>query len=252
VAAGGSCRADAECTNGYCYAIPGCPGECKSFVASGGDCTSGVCGPSDYCDTMGKTCVPRLAIGTQCTNLLSCQSPASCVNGTCTDGVGHGAQGTMCFGDFPLQCAPGLYCDLMQHACVPVLAAGAACDRELACADGLTCMLHGGGLGNCAPFIDVGRPCDPTFSVGCTRSAMCDAASKICQSRYVAAGATCMQDANCLTFQPGPSLYCASGQCVSAPGPGDPCTLPDGGAFDRCDFLTSCDLTKGICTAPCQ
>jgi Dickkopf N-terminal cysteine-rich region len=149
--AGDTCQEMVECENHYC--INGqCAGQkdvgdsCEVYCGLGLSCIEGICTESyaeegEACDFME----------------LGCRMGLACVSGTCTAvqcaAVGLGEP---CVWEF-FQCGPDRYCDSASETCVPRKSAGAECESDIWCSDGLTC--DASAMGVCAPPKELGASC---------------------------------------------------------------------------------------------
>ncbi len=197
---GGACKSDYECIGGTCARASGdtgCPGTCKAYVATGGDCAAedATCAPSDFCHGDTQVCTLRAGKDAACDDKIRCGLAFSCTGqdaqtgagGTCT---APSPVGTTCesyfFGN--TSCDPALYCDSSTQKCAARGATGAECNGFYACDDGFVCIGltfdEDGNImtpGRCTAPLDVGQTCDPSFGeTGCPLSTSCDMTSRQC------------------------------------------------------------------------
>ena len=260
VAVGGTCQADQECSDGWCdqgpTAVPGCPGTCRSRVASGATCARATqCPATDYCDPVALRCATASALGAGCTGGPSCGPQRVCAgvglgNGTgvCVDPA-TGGEGAACTPFFAQECRPDLYCSPNGAVCRPRVALGGACEIRYGCQDGLVCTVsQGASSGRCVAVADVGGACDPAQEgeSACAGDLLCDPASSRCVARKVPSnvGHVCLSTIDCND----PTLYCHAGACAPrlsleaacSPTEDQPCL------YGKCDAATlRCGLSCG-------
>ena len=201
VTTGIGCRADFECSGGWCANVAlGCGAVCRPFATAGGDCTAAPCDTASYCSSghcvadgisaaacdLARPC----AAGLVCRGLIP-GSPGS--TGSC--GAIAKAGESCATSD---ECALGLYCASGTLKCAARVADGAQCTDIDACVTGKSCVglayAHGvsvGKPGACGAFLDAGAACDPTADdSGCAVDTACGKTSKTCDA-VGAAGSAC-------------------------------------------------------------
>jgi len=281
VAVGAACRAQEECTAGYCEQGPngsdGCAGTCTNFLAEGATCdpNNDHCAGTDFCDGTTKKCTARVGSGVACGDSPQCTQDLFCIGfvpaqmgqpgkqGSCKP---QGQVGDEC-GIDPFtgatSCTPGLYCDLSgaTSACKERLAPATDCSQPGSCVDGFACvglkLNHMTGAvtakGKCTMFADVGAACDPTADDdGCPADTNCDAGSKTCVITGPA-GADCSNTATGTGGICNGDLYCDSttNKCTASVPLGGACTPPAMNGNDPCHDGT-CDANSGTCTLVCM
>ena len=231
------CPDQARCRHNVCVELGSFGAACQNH----GDCKA-----EFHCDGGSGTCAWRAAQGEPC-DVAPCRAELWCDPGmarpTC---VGRSGMGMACDTD-PTRCAKGLWCDTNATptaVCVPLAAAGEACDQR-ACGDDLVCRNNAGTcqarLGqdiNCTvtescqtelycaaldnpeqtcealQVVGQGQPCGGR-DVACQAGLYCDGA------RCLAAGgaaAACNDDIHCQAW-----LYCEAGACTARKAQGQPC-----------------------------
>ena len=101
----------------------------------------GICWEADglYCDFQSKKCVKRVAVGDPCQSFsVQCVTGARCdtTDRVCVALKGSGETCTPSESTFDAECQEKLYCSESTSKCTPVLAAGAACTKDVECRPG--------------------------------------------------------------------------------------------------------------------
>jgi hypothetical protein len=215
VAAGGTCRIDEECRDGWCNDSDACPGRCAAYIPAGSACTAAgaVCAPGNDCvEGTCRAATPEARVGADaacdesegpyCRSGLFCNS-----SGVCAAYLGEGA---VCEGD-PEGCRPGTICAEASTTCVRVTmvsTAGGACSQTAVC-DPLASLVCDPSTHVCIALPPAGQPC---FMLGgaygiCGVGAYCDAGT--CRTKK-ADGSACAANGEC------GSGDCTGGTCRSA------------------------------------
>lgn len=277
---GAACERWDECDRGLCTGDLGAPGICAAFTRTPeGPCGSNtLCDEGLYCDE--GRCRPRGRVGDPClghwqacVDGLVCQGYRPPIDdphyyaraqpGACERPRGLGeACRRVSLGD---DCQRPLYCDFAAATptCALPLPRGATCPWIDACADGTTCLgidlgpgaaANGSGMrevlrpGVCAPFGDLGAPCDPAaYGHGCPASLRCDPRTNTCAPRS-ATGEPCNDRNECQGY-----AFChpRTRTCQPQAAHGERCAPLRGGDEALTDgpcFLGRCDPRRKICT----
>lgn len=250
---GGQCFHSDECVSRECSSVtPGCPGLCDAATYCQARC---LLSQDEHCawDVKGgESCVPREPEGGPCSRPADeCRLDLVCIQdtsvlpqwrGTCqkVPGLGQPCSDT---------CVPGAYCDFTEGTgtCRPVLGEDSLCVTNLACKQGLRCIVPSGASvaeGRCRPIADVGEACD--FA---STPSICPSNQKCVGGKCTAAsdGETCGDSLSCgMSF----GKYCNSQtkRCEEKIAYGEKC---DAAAGQQC-LSTTCSATTGTCASQCK
>lgn len=235
-ATGATCWSDAECVGGACVRPDdGCSGTCVAWAPPGSPCVASggapamTCDPTvHYCDGV---CKHKGGRGAACADDSQCLFAWVCRDGECADPPRLDA-GDACGATLP-PCKDGLYCD-DGGVCAARPAAGEACPRADACADGLVCV-----AGACTAWLDLGRACTATTPSGCPASQTCTGG--VCAGGPLPLGPhhPCHADGDCAA-----GLYCNGTSCEYQGG-----ALARCAADHACQPGLSCDTATLTCRA---
>ncbi|MDC0749599.1 hypothetical protein [Polyangium mundeleinium] len=248
---GDVCFANVQCQSGHCdHSVLETCGVCKRARADGescteatdlcveGSCREGTCQPPGK--KLGEECISH---GIECQLTLYCKHTDSGPSwGTC---VPRGQAGASC--DANNYCADGLSC--RGGVCETLAANGAGCSDDAMCAStwckGGTCATRPTGLTE-------GESCSVGF---CRADLLCDESAVCTAPTYLPDGAACTS-ASFPKVQCEPGLYCheecspgsdCQGACRPYPQPGEPCTSLSCAAGAYCTVSDPTDLTKSLC-----
>jgi len=141
------------------------------FAGEDESCASRGCQEGLYCEDVGRTCVPKIALGLECAEHDACARGASCEDGRCVSWRRVGAECT----PGNEECVTGAYCDAATERCVAWPRAGGACGTPnggeyRGCIDSwcrvepvdatLLRPLFSSQPGTCTPFVEVGETCE--------------------------------------------------------------------------------------------
>jgi len=189
---GAACGAGQQCAGGICNTTASTDptsevacGKCSSYVAIGGNCSTGVCDPTAggcvqgtcvayaqrdesctdapcanalQCDSTSLTCQPYPTEGQSCST--ECAYPEKCSSGTCVDPA---QQGGAC--PTGVECATGLVCDSGTRTCSKpgIAEAGQPCGfvngQIVDCDGGLKCAAPSQGHPSCVAPKQIGDAC---------------------------------------------------------------------------------------------
>ena len=191
-----SCSGDDYCT----VFTDGCASTCAPRVTS---CDDVACGSDEYCDSISKSCKPRVALGQTCHQRGQCAQGfecsrvygARCSGGECSyspepvipgECVAPGSQGEGEPCVWGVWCQPGLTCSVDEVCTRPVqLGRGEPCrirDTGRFCQPGLACQNDVLDTfeeqGTCEPPVPVGGTC--SFGTTCAQGAYCDHERRSC------------------------------------------------------------------------
>lgn len=202
--AGGPCRSDDDCPSGAWCDDSAASGTCEPGGAVGEPCGNGiVCQEGLACDASDSLCGPfptagepcaqgrfgpfLCAAGLVCLESRTCgEAPAEgepCGLGEprCAAGLGcaYGAEGSTCnakvdagaYCDNDDTCGDGLFCDFGANACMPFLARGELCTDGNECGPGGSCLPDAGFTAfRCADEPKLGEGC---FLEDCAQGLIC-------------------------------------------------------------------------------
>jgi hypothetical protein len=217
----GPCMVSAECAEGgVCGFDPSCSEQCcvgacrvqADPLEIGAACGGSLgCVDEGYCgvDPGGAmVCLPRVAVGGDCSLGQSCAEAAVCEGVTCR--------------------------------AVKTVKEGAQCDDYLVnCESPARCVYEGDAGQYCRVAPQLGAPCDPN-GIGCARfDTFCDEASKRCVLRP-GPGAGC--DYECADYASCENLTDGGpSTCVALAGEGEACGHNDKGVYIRCLGVLECE-----------
>jgi len=206
-----------ECEGGICTgASGGCMGTCTSYPPPGSACDPADpfgCDPTvQWCD---GTCERKRPLGDPCDADQQCVYGYVCVQGQCGDPPAF-HEGDQC----PVinrLCSDELYCSSM-NLCASFVAAGGACDVDVACKPGLACvgLVRGrpgtapSSAGTCQAWSDASGACTAATVSGCPATQRCQGASCVAgaPAPQVSVDESCGVDGDCAG-----GLYCRLGAC---------------------------------------
>lgn len=231
-----------------------CHGVFVGTLAADAPCTDADdCAPGLYCapDARGAcpgSCQPPPVAGETCDNRFApCAAGSLCDLGVCVpEQVALDAP--CAFGD---QCPTSAFCaeDEEPARCRARRPAGADCDDDEVCAEGLFCaIVDFADAGSCAAKLERDAVCTPLLlGAQCADGQACDSAAERCVDRPHQAGDPCVEGWEACGVA---GLYCdvTSDTCEALPRQGEGCGL---GGATTCQYGW-CDAADGAAAGQCQ